>query len=157
MPNLFSAADIENIRWIMGFDRLWLTANPWIDSVLTAIQPPPVGSAPTDQVVVNVQLAMQQVLALDGYRMQILSNPNQLATLNVPTALLNGATLKLDFDGAIKDICKHGTNIIEKISIATGLQPLRPFFYTDGIMSNNTLNRPSFFFKGGSSIGKRFR
>jgi len=142
----FSTSEIEEIRLYLGFDRLFLASNPYLDSVLQAIQSTADhGSAPDSTTENLVRAKLQQVVAIDGYIFQILSEPTNIAVTEIPTGLTNNAVLKQDYKAALRALRKNGTDCIQAISIAVGLKPLRFYFYSDGQQGKASDFWPRFF------------
>jgi|ERR1017187_938787 hypothetical protein len=146
----FSAYERDKIRSFFGFDYLYIAANPFFEQALTTIQPiSEGGSAPDSSIENSVRDIMNQLLAIDGYISGILQQVTNLAVYEVPTALTNGATLKQDYAMALRTLRKNGTSLIQQIATRLGLQPIRPYFYSDGLGDSNAYNLPKFF--GGRS------
>jgi hypothetical protein len=142
----FTTQNIEDIRLVLGFDRLFLASNPFLDSALQAIQSvADGGSAPDDTVVNNMLAALTQVQAINATINQILTQPTNLAVTEIPTALTNGATLKQSYSAALDTLRYEGTMLIQQMAIMVGLKPLRSFFYGDGNQRSSTDFYPRFF------------
>lgn len=142
----FSEFERDEIRSYLGFPRLYISANPFLESAITTIQPiSEGGSAPDSSIENAVRAALQAIAAIDGYITQLGQQTINLAVYEVPVSLSNGATLKQDYRLALNTLRREGTNQIMKISIRLGVQPLRPYFYSDGLGAGSQYANPKFF------------
>jgi hypothetical protein len=142
----FSEFERDEIRSYLGFPRLYISANPFLESAITTIQPiSEGGSAPDSSIEDAVRAALQAIAAIDGYITQLGQQTINLAVYEVPVSLSNGATLKQDYRMALSTLRREGTNQIMKVAIRLGVQPLRPYFYSDGLGSGSQYANPKFF------------
>ena len=147
----FSEFERDQIRSFLGFPRLFISANPFLESAITTIQSQADhGSYPDSSAEDAVRSALQIIASADGYITAIGQQAINLAVFEVPTSLSSGAVLKQDYRMAISTMRREATNQIMKIAIRLGVQPIRPYFYSDGIETNTGkyTARPSFFGKG---------
>jgi len=142
----FSELERDEIRTYLGFPRLYISANPFLEQAITTIQPiSEGGSAPDSSIEDAVRAALQAIAAIDGYITQLGQQTINLAVYEVPVSLSNGATLKQDYRLALSTLRREGTNQIMKVAIRLGVQPLRPYFYSDGLGSGSQYANPKFF------------
>jgi hypothetical protein len=142
----FSEFERDEIRSYLGFPRLYISANPFLESAITTIQPiSEGGSAPDSSIEDAVRAALQAIAAIDGYITALGQQTINLAVYEVPVSLSNGATLKQDYRMALSTLRREGTNQIMKVAIRLGVQPLRPYFYSDGLGSGSQYANPKFF------------
>jgi hypothetical protein len=144
---LFSESERDQIRTYLGFPRLFLSANPYLESAITTLQPiSEGGSAPDSSTENAVRAVLLQLTALDGYISNVLSQVVNLAVYEVPVSLSNGATLKQDYRTVLATWKREGTNQIQKIANRLGIQPIRPYYYSDGLQPDPvSAYNPSFF------------
>ena len=142
----FTEFERDEIRTYLGFPRLYISANPSLESAITTIQPISDGGSPPDASIVNAfRAALQIIAAADGYISALGQQAINLAVYEVPVSLSNGAVLKQDYRMALATIRREATNQIMKISIRLGVQPLRPYFYSDGLGAGSEYANPKFF------------
>lgn len=141
----FTEQNRDQIRSVLGFPRLYISANPFLEQAITTIQPLSEGGSAPDSSIENAVLAaLAQLTAIDGYIAQLINNPISLAINQVPVSLSNGATLNQDYSRALRTLRREGTNIIMMISIRLGVQPLRPYYYSDGLGSGSAMTNDPF-------------
>lgn len=142
----FTEANRDQIRTYLGFPKLYISANPFLESAITAIQTVAEGGSQPDASIENAVLAaLTQLNNIDGYISQIQQNIVNLAVTEVPVSLSNGATLKQDYARAIAILRREGTNTINEIAFRLGVKPLRPFYYSDGLGNGSQYANPQFF------------
>jgi hypothetical protein len=147
----FSQIEFDQMRSYLGFPRLFISANPFFESAMKALQSVSDGGTYPDSTAENaVRIALVNIAAIDGYISSVASQTVNLAVFEIPVSLSNGATLKQDYRLALSTLRREGTNQIMKIAIRLGIHPIRPYFYADGIETDTSkyTNNPSFF--GGS-------
>lgn len=142
---VFSEFERDEIRSYLGFPRLYISANPFLEQAITTIEPMPQGSAPDSSIENAVRAAIQQIAAIDGYINQLEQQLINLAVYEVPVSLSNGATLKQDYRMALATLRREGTQQIQKIAIRLGVRPLRPYFYSDGLGAGSQYANPKFY------------
>lgn len=141
----FSEAERDQIRTILGFPRLYISANPFLEQAMTTVQPiSENGSAPDASIENAIRDALARITAIDGYINQLETDPVSLAVHAVPVSLSNGAVLGQDYARAIRTLRREGTNQIMKVAIRLGVQPLRPYFYSDGLGSGSAFTNNPF-------------
>src|ERR1039457_5087310 len=119
----FTEFERDEIRTYLGFPRLYISANPSLESAITTIQPISDGGSPPDASIVNAfRAALQIIAAADGYISALGQQAINLAVYEVPVSLSNGAVLKQDYRMALATIRREATNQIMKISIRLGVQ-----------------------------------
>ena len=142
----FTEFERDEIRTYLGFPRLYISANPFLESAMTTIQSvADHGSAPDSSIENAVRIALQAINSIDGYIIALGQQTINLAVFEVPTSLSSGAVLKQDYRMALSTLRREGTNLIMRISIRLGVQPLRPYFYSDGLGGGSKYANPKFF------------
>lgn len=141
----FSEAERDQIRTYLGYTRMYISANPFLEQAITSIQPiSEGGSAPDSSIENAVRSALQQIAAIDTTIQNLEGDPVSLAVSGVPVSLSNGAVLQQDYSRAIRTLRRNGTNDIMKIATRLGVQPIRPYFYSDGLGSTEALTNDPF-------------
>lgn len=142
----FTEFQRDQIRSYLGFPRLYISANPFLESAITAIQTISEGGSSPDASIENAVIAaIARVAAIDGYIANIETQMINLAVYEVPVSLSNGAVLKQDYRMALSTLRREGTNVIQSFAIRLGVQPLRPYFFSDGLGSGSQYANPKFF------------
>lgn len=144
----FSEIERDEMRTYLGFPKLWQSANPFFESAMTSIQSLADGGSYPDSTGENAcRAAIAAISALDGYITTIGQQMINLAVYEVPVSLSNGATLKQDYRSALSTMRREGTNQIMKLAIRLGVQPIRPYFYSDGLQNDpqSAYGNPGFF------------
>ena len=146
----FTDAERDKIRTYMGVPRLYISSNSFLEQAMTSVQSiADNGSAPDSSIEEAIRGIIQTIDNIEGSLTQIESQYVNLAVHEVPASLSNGATLKQDYSAAIRRLRMEGTHQIQKIAIRLGIQPIRPYFFSDGLQANaRQAYMPSFFRKG---------
>lgn len=144
----FTEFQRDQIRSYLGFPRLYISANPFLESAITSIQPISEGGSSPDASIENAVIAaINQVADVDGYIQSLEAQLINLAVTEVPVSLSNGATMKQDYARAIFILKRQGTDVIQKFAIRLGVQPIRPYFYSDGLGGGSAYANPQFFIR----------
>lgn len=144
----FTESERDQIRTYLGFPRLFISANPFLESAMTSLQSTAQGgSYPDNTAELAVRAALQSINAVDGYITAVGQQTINLAVYEIPVSLSNGAVLKQDYRQTLSTLRREGTNQIMKIAIRLGVQPIRPYFYSDGLQvdPSSAYGNPSFF------------
>lgn len=141
----FTEAQRDQIRSYLGFPRLYISANPFLEQAITTIQPLSEGGSAPDASIENaVIVALGQIAAIDQNLNNIQANITLLAATDVPTTMSSGAILKQDYTRVLRTLRREGTNLIMKVAIRLGVQPLRPYFYSDGLGAGSAFTNDPF-------------
>jgi hypothetical protein len=168
----YSQYERDQIRTYFGYPRLYISANSEFESAISTTQPymwfgagvPPqprnpnlsydpsqdgYGSAPDSSIENAIRNAIQKIDAIDGYIWQNDINYTNFAIYEVPASLSASVALKQDYRIVQYQLRKDGTAFIQAIANRIGVQPLRPYFYPDGIQPVGAMGRhkynPGFF------------